>query len=658
MCNQRKIKQKALALAVTSVMGTGFMVNNCSVSAMKTLKKVFSSVPSEEKLAEMMYKKICYVLKGEKLDKEEKLINYLDKIKVPGGYVKVKTSEGKIITVNPIISCMKKFSKYDTLIERRFVEFLKWVSLYIPEAFDSREFVSNDSSATPLFFAMQKYNETVATKVCKELLSYKPDLTKTYKLTDSETQTVKKTKKVRKITKKVTREVSALEYAQEKELPEIIEIIATNTEDKQYLLYNAICSGNQEEVKKAISRGANVNELVYGLDSKKYFPISLALGKKDFNMANFLIQNGSSIPNTIFETALKNKDLKVVEFLIQNSAKIPENALDITLINRDVEMFDYLIQNGVKISENALDITLINRDAKMFDYLIQNGAKLSPNASPIELIFKDFGNQKWSFWEDQNNITFLEKMIQDERINIIWKEDYNEFFNCTLMYTSKVIRDFYFEHCEEVPDYALVDVCRSKDISELQKIETVKFLLSKGYDVNKSTEYDCPIHSACELHQYNLAKLLINYGAKLGKFRNTMDCSTVLATTICSCINGINHLRPDKAWVDFIKFLVNECKVPVNGNQFYGDGLIHAFRPYLRFPEWYYKEMFIPNEEETNNILEVAKVLIENHMNLNAICREGTFIGYALNISRDALSDVGKALVDLFIQHGAKRYLD
>ena len=44
MHNKKQIKQKALALAVTSVMSASFMINNDSAQAMKKLKVIGNSI--------------------------------------------------------------------------------------------------------------------------------------------------------------------------------------------------------------------------------------------------------------------------------------------------------------------------------------------------------------------------------------------------------------------------------------------------------------------------------------------------------------------------------------------------------------------------------------------------------------------------------------
>lgn len=594
MYNKKQIKQKAITLAVTSVLGTSYMLKTDSAQAMKALKAIGHSIKKavtqedkkrmqqqqqlENEIATLMRNKLCGF--GLTKEQEDKLVSNLEIVKISNGNVKAKYNN-KIEIVNPVSSLIIHYDK-----EGKFVSLLKWINLHIPEAFNV------DNITTTLFRAIEEGDTSYtkdakwgnkkkqrATAMCKHLLVYNPDLSK-------------------KCECKIKRKpytFTALEYAQAVGLPEVVEMILDKSGDKQYLLYNAICSGNPEKVKKAISEGANVSELVYGTDLENYNPVSLALIKKDISMADFLIQNGSKVPK--------------------------------------------------------LDVALINRSAEMFDYLIQKGAKLSENSSPIELIFKSFGNQKWSFWTDQNNIKFLEKMIQDERINITWKEDYNEFFNRTLMYTSKVIRDFYFEHCEEVPDSALVDVCSSDDIPESQKIEIVEFLLNKGCNsIDGSGLCSRPIRYACEHHQFDLAKLLIKHGAKLGILSE--DSYSVLSYTISDSLvtyRGLD-LRPDKAWVEFIKFLVNDCKVSANGPHFHGQGLIFAFLKYI------VHEGDKLTETEINNMLEVANFLIQKGMNVNAVNNRGETLLEEIN--RYRYTTVGMALIDLFVQNGAKRYLD
>lgn len=604
MYSKNKIKRKAIVLTTCSILGVNLMVNKDSAQAMKALKAIGHSIKKavtqedkkrkqqEEQQQQQLEKKIARLMhiKLKKgfltAENETKLVDNLKIIKVSDGKVKIfDVDDKKFETVNPLAKLVSSF-KYSLHFkeEDKLVSLLEWLNIYIPEAF------SIDNITNQLFCAIKigdddgnykdKYKQK-ATVMCKHLLVHNPNLNQ---------------KRECKIKRK-TYQFTALEYAQAVGLPEVVEMILNKSGDKQYLLYNAICSGNSEEVKKAISEGANINELVHGTDLENYNPVTLALIKKDIAMADFLIQNGAK----------------------------PE----------------------------SLDIALVNRSTEMFDYLIQKGFKLSPDASPIELIFKDFGNQEWNFWKDQNNIKFLEKMIQDERINIIWKEDYHKFFSDRVeVYTSKVIRDFYLAHCEEIPDNVLENICGTSSIKESQKIEIAEFIFNRDCKIN---EY--PVWNACANQEYTLAKLLINKGAPI-KY-NRRQNSSPLAGIIYFLWDGHSVGNDD---VNFVKYLVNDCKVSLDGTQFQGLGLIYSFKDY-------FFEKVRPNV--ANVILEIAVFLIEKGMNVNAIDMAGnTFLSSCINTrneknedkdsdeSEEEFSDLGRALFDLFVKAGAKRYLD
>lgn len=409
MYNKNQIRQKALTLAVTSVMGTSFVFNNGSVQAMKKLKAIGHSIKKavtqedkkqkqrqqqlENEIATLMNDKLCNLLPQEK---EATLVSNLKIIKISGEKVKI-LDDSEIKIVNPLVEATENCILMGC--SNNYSDTLKWIYTHLPQAFTDNSVIKSLFKIIEEGDTNDEYKEEskqIATNMCKALLEYEFDLNKkhTYRI-NGKTQTL-----------------TVLEYAQKADLTEIVKIILNKSGDKQYLLYKAICSGKQEEVEKAISYGANVNELVHGTNSENYNPVTLALMKKNISMADFLIQNGAK-------------------------------------------------------PESTLDIALVIRDENVFNYLIQKGAKLSPNASPIELIFKRFDKKNNKFWENQNNIKFLEKMVQDERIDVIWKEDYHNFFSDHVeVYTNKIIRDFYLAHCEEISSKTLDNICYCSKMPE------------------------------------------------------------------------------------------------------------------------------------------------------------------------------------------------
>lgn len=589
MYSKNKIKRKAIVLTTCSILGVNLMVNKDSAQAMKKLKAIGNSIKKavtqedkkrmrqqqqlEEEIATLMCNKLCGL--GLTKEQEDKLVSNIEIVKISNGNVNAKYEKIKI--VNPVSSLIIHYDKED-----KFVSLLEWINLHIPEAFNV------DNITTALFRAIEEGDTSYtkdakwgnkkkqkATAMCKHLLVYNPDLSK-------------------KCECKIKRKpytFTALEYAQKVGLPEVVEMILNKSGDKQYLLYNAICSGNQEEVKKAISEGANINELVHGADFENYNPVTLALMKKNIAMADFLIQNGAK-------------------------------------------------------PESILDIALVIRDAEVFDYLIQKGAKLSENASPIELIFKDFGNQKWSFWKDQNNIKFIEKMIQDERIDITWKEDYNKFFDDNQVYTNKIIRDFYLAHFEEISSTTLRAICSDTKISEPQKIELAKIFFDKYCDVSGDSE---PLVLACFSRNYNLAKFLIEHGSPV-RITKTYQTYSPLAAVIHNFFDIPNVGEID---VNFVKYLVNDCNASLDGAQFNGKDLCFVFQNY-------FFENANPNL--ANAVQDIATFLIKNGLNVNSIDRGGnTFLESCIEERRERRQEfttLGNTLFNLFTKAGAKRYLD
>lgn len=592
MYSKNKIKRKAIVLTTCSVLGVNLMVNKDSAQAMKKLKAIGNSIKKavtqedkkrmqreeqqkqklEKEIAELMNDKLCGLLS---LQKEATLVSNLKIIKVSGEKVKI-LDDSEIKIVNPLIEATENCIFMGC--SDGYSDTLKWIYTHLPQAFTDNSVIKSLFKIIEEGDTNDKYKEESkqkATDMCRALLEYEFDLNKkyTYRI-NGKTQTL-----------------TALEYAQKADLTEVVKMILNKSGDKQYLLYKAICSGNQEEVEKAISYGANVNELVHGTNSENYNPVTLALMKKNITMADFLIQNGAK-------------------------------------------------------SEYTLDIALIIRDEKVFDYLIQKGAKLSPNASPIELIFKNFGNQKWSFWKDQNSIQFLEKMIQDERINISWKADYHKFFNDNQVYTSKIIRDFYLAHCEEISSKTLRDICGDGKISEPQKIELAKIFFDKYCDISDDSE---PLSEACYYQNYDLAKFLIERGSPVRITNPYITYSPLVAVIMRLPHRDIVGEKD----VNFVKYLVNDCKASLDGAQFHGQDLCFAFQ-----------NCFFENATPklAYTIQDIATFLIKNGLNINAIDRNGnTFLSSCIEKKREHRQEftaLGNTLFNLFTKAGAKRYLD
>ena len=259
-------KQKAIVLLVCSALGNNFIFNNHAM-AMKSLKKIFSSVPSQEKTMKLAKLK----LDGISLSKsdEEKLNAYVNNIVDERGYIKIEANN----VVNPIIYCLQQFKNI-----KLFKEILNWIDFHVPAAFTSRKNIDDPYSATPLFFAVNKkfdsYNQK---KQIIDMLVPKSDINAVCKCTKS--------------TDGTTVYITAVDLAYQKNLPKtaatIQSINSTFNED--------VLNGNIEKIDEAVSAGANVNTPVCAFTGEMFTPLEIALMRRDANMFDYLIQRGGKL---------------------------------------------------------------------------------------------------------------------------------------------------------------------------------------------------------------------------------------------------------------------------------------------------------------------------------------------------------------------------
>lgn len=268
---KKQIKQKAMLLSICSILGVGTMVDDHAM-AMKSLKKLLSSVPSQEKIMKLARCK----LDGISLSKsdEEKLNAYVNNIVDERGYIKIEANN----VVNPIIYCLQQFKNI-----KLFKEILNWIDFHVPAAFTSRKNIDDPYSATPLFFAVNKkfdsYNQK---KQIIDMLVSQSDINAVCKCTKS--------------TDGTTVYITAVDLAYQKNLPKtaatIQSINSTFNED--------VLNGNIEKIDEAVSAGANVNTPVCALTGEVFTPLEIALIRRDANMFDYLIQRGGEVSGRHF----------------------------------------------------------------------------------------------------------------------------------------------------------------------------------------------------------------------------------------------------------------------------------------------------------------------------------------------------------------------
>lgn len=308
-----------------------------------------------------------------------------------------------------------------------------------------------------------------------------------------------------------------------------------------------------------------------------------------------------------------------------------------------------------------LDFALTARNGALFDCLIRHGAKVSPNLSVLKLVFARDSKDISNFWRNRSNISFLEKVLTCDKLSVTWNGKYTNFFNTggTIIWggeiwASKTIREFLTKN-NAIGDRAIYCVAWNGKLSENEKMEATNFIFQNQtptpINLNKA------LGAAIDDCNWKLAKLLIKKGASVEFYEGC--CHSPLARTVDAPSKEILRDKDHgyelitEEWVQFIKFLVNDCKASITNANFSREGLCYAFERFFFTSVPYQKE---------NLVLDVAKFLIGKGMNLNAVDRNGKTIlgGWVAEQQIEeecVLSNIGIKLYDLFVQNGAKKYI-
>ena len=561
-------KQKAIVLLVCSALGNNFIFNNHAM-AMKSLKKIFSSVPSEEKIMKLAYAKLGKLTTDLSKSDEEKLAAHVNSIVLPGGYIRVMNDKGEILKVNPLTFHVNRY-KTIKFNNDKFMSIVNWVRDHIPEAFNPSATPENKITTprSPLISAIQIFAESnpkVASAICNALIPH-TDLSKKYSV---ELES-------RPNGSKVNMDMNSLDLVQCEQYKAIASTVPAFSSNHQVSFSHAVLSGNIDGVTKALSAGVDVNSKIY---VKPY---------------------GNITP---------------------------------------------------------LDFALTARNGALFDCLIRHGAKVSPNLSVLKLVFARDSKEIDKFWATRSNISFLEKVLTCDKLSVTWNAKYTDFFKAGEVWESNIIREFVTKRAG-ITEFALNDIVRNNRLTEDKKIEAVNFIFQNQTPTSKHLNFNLDI--AISHCNWKLAKLLIEKGASveladIGMFSSSPLGEAVISPSIEIMEDNVrgNALITEE-WVQFIKFLVNDCKASISNAMSSGDGLCYAFK------RFFFVDIRTPQKQDL--VLDVAKFLIEKGMNLNAVDSRGkTLLGGWVaeqQIEEERLlSTMGIKLYDLFVQNGAKKYI-
>ena len=561
-------KQKAIVLLVCSALGNNFIFNNHAM-AMKSLKKIFSSVPSEEKIMKLAYAKLGKPTTDLSKSDEEKLAAHVNSIVLPGGYIRVMNDKGEILKVNPLTFHVNRY-KTIKFNNDKFMSIVNWVRDHIPEAFNPSATPENKITTprSPLISAIQIFAESnpkVASAICNALIPH-TDLSKKYSV---ELES-------RPNGSKVNMDMNSLDLVQCEQYKAIASTVPAFSSNHQVSFSHAVLSGNIDGVTKALSAGVDVNSKIY---VKPY---------------------GNITP---------------------------------------------------------LDFALTARNGALFDCLIRHGAKVSPNLSVLKLVFARDSKEIDKFWATRSNISFLEKVLTCDKLSVTWNAKYTDFFRTGEVWESHIIREFVTKRAG-ITEFALNDIVRNKRLTEDKKIEAVNFIFQNQTPTADQFNFD--LNLAIGDCNWKLAKLLIEKGASVEHTTSSMFGSSPLGEAVFAPTSKImsdtsrGNALITKEWVQFIRFLVNDCKASISNAMSSGNGLCHAFE------RFFFADVRTPQKQDL--VLEVAEFLIEKGMNLNAVDRQGKTIlgGWVTEQQIEEerlLSTMGTRLYNLFVQNGAKKYI-
>ena len=300
-------KQKAIVLLVCSALGNNLIFNNHAM-AMKSLKKIFSSVPSQEKIMKLAKLKLDSVKTGIELSKhdEEKLNAYVNNIIDERGYIKI--SENYV--VNPIIYCLKNCYGYSSF--ERLKKILNWIDNYVPAAFTSREKVDDPTSATPLFFAIGTDIPDETKMNLIKILAPKSDTTAVCKYQAPEEKAVYMNPiEFAHNYGKTEGDCLRDKYKTNHPLMAITILNSDPTFNKDFTV--AVLNGNIKKLDTAIANGTDINTPVYTFTGEAFTPLDFALMRRDATMFDYLIQRGGKLSKGKSATDFINFDSKIKE---------------------------------------------------------------------------------------------------------------------------------------------------------------------------------------------------------------------------------------------------------------------------------------------------------------------------------------------------------
>lgn len=164
--------------------------------------------------------------------------------------------------------------------------------------------------------------------------------------------------------------------------------------------------------------------------------------------------------------------------------------------------------------------------------------------------------------------------------------------------------------------------------------------------VKAGTSVDVQLSEVCEFRYFELARYLIENGfAKVNDnvyypYRDTCLHGAISGGTHSKCCEDVDR------WVEFIEYLVNDCKADLNGKHYGDRPLVFSFLPWQRRLRIRDTDQTLI-EHKTKALIKVFNFLLSKGMSVKSIDGCGFSFGYLLGDSPRGKSIYHSTLLNL-----------
>lgn len=327
---------------------------------------------------------------------------------------------------------------------------------------------------------------------------------------------------------------TALGIACEKNSLEIVQLLVESHADlekgshQEPPLVIASKIGNPEIVKYLLDQGSQIEKRDYEGNT----PLIKAVQKNHLPIIHLLIERGADVnafngrEETPLTIACRQNQNELVDLLLQKGAQIEgtrkrkKSPLIIACENENEELIHLLLDKGALFNyphylENPLTTCCQNGNLSLVELFISKTALIREPTELIKTAYKYGHLHLIEYFLDRYKIGFFQQQQLYEIV--LWMCQKRDFSAIRLFLNAGLdLNACHFTSPLPFPNIqTLLNKIIKEDSSEQEKIETLRFLLENGMNVNlKYNEASCTaLHTACSKQHIEIVKFLLQFGA-------------------------------------------------------------------------------------------------------------------------------------------------